>query len=138
MTVYGDRVKQFKPKSGDSAVELLFRILQANDALAVAAPSGPGATEAKQDDIITALGGLALELTVDQINLNTDELEKNVWDSIAGNSIEFTYYTDTGGGANPSGNKNIETAIYKTGVATIVTKTFVWDADDDVLSITAV
>ena len=57
------------------------------------------------------------------------------WDKIIGNSIEFTYYT-TVVANNPSGNKNVATAIYKTGVSTIFTQTFVYDATDDVLSIT--
>jgi hypothetical protein len=87
----------------------------------------------------TLAGQLALEVTASQINLNTDDLEKGVWEAIPGNSIEFTYYIDTGGGANPSGNKNVLTAIYKTdaGATTVVTQTYTWDTDDDVVSITA-
>ena len=57
------------------------------------------------------------------------------WDKIVGNSIEFTYYTSVVAN-NPSGNKNVATAIYKTGATTMFTQTFVYDATDDVLSIT--
>lgn len=82
------------------------------------------------------LSGLALEVTADQINLNTDKLEMGVWSTIPGNSEEYTYYTGIVAG-NPSGNKNVQTVVFKTGVTTIATQTYTWDSDDDVLSITA-
>ena len=61
--------------------------------------------------------------------------EKEIWDRIVGNSIEFTYYT-TIVANNPSGNKNVATAVYKDGGVTQFTQTFAYDASDDVLSIT--
>ena len=61
-----------------------------------------------------------------------------VWDTIVGNSKVFAYYTGTGSGANPSGNtNNIQTITYKTGSTTILTRTFTYDASDNVLTITA-
>jgi hypothetical protein len=66
-----------------------------------------------------------------------DLIEKGVWDTIPGNSTEFTYYLAVDLVNNPTGNKNVQTIVYKRGVTTVVTKTFVWDADDDVVSITA-
>lgn len=55
------------------------------------------------------------------------------FDLTVGNSKEVTYYSGVAAG-NPSGNKNVETIVYKTGVTTILTQTFTWDADDDLLT----
>jgi hypothetical protein len=65
-------------------------------------------------------------------------LQLAVWDQIIGNSKEITYYAAGPTPAeNPSGNKNVQSVIYKEGVSTIITQTFTYDVDDDVLTITA-
>lgn len=59
------------------------------------------------------------------------------WDKIVGNSRVLTYYTDTDGGNNPSGNtNNIRTVLYKTGASTILTQLIKYDINDNVLSVT--
>jgi hypothetical protein len=104
-------------------------------------------TQMGNEELAALLNNLALEVTLQDVNLNVDDLERSnvaienytnldVWDSVAGNSKEFTYYSGISA-ENPSGEKNVESIIYKTGVTTVVTRTFTWDADDDVLSITA-
>lgn len=98
-----------------------------------------GATETKQDAVIAALALLSKEAKQDtQLTNDQTEIQRlgfNVWSKIPGNSVEFTYYTGVVAG-NPSGNKNIQTAVYKTGAATIATETFTYDAADDVLTVT--
>jgi hypothetical protein len=65
--------KKYTALSREAQIQL--EQLQELLVISASAPSSGGATEAKQDDIITALGTLALEVTADQINLNTDTLE---------------------------------------------------------------
>lgn len=72
-----------------------------------------GATEAKQDT---------------QIELA--QLEN--WDKIAGNTLEMTYINGT---LNPN-EQLLETIVYKTGVTTILTRTFAYDANDNMISST--
>lgn len=62
--------------------------------------------------------------------------EIEIWDKIPGNSIVFTYYAGVEAG-NPSGNKNVKIADYQTAAVSQFTQTFAYDADDDVISITA-
>lgn len=58
------------------------------------------------------------------------------WAYLSGNSIEYTYYAGVEAG-NPSGTTtNVKTAAFKTGVSTIFTQTFAYDANDLVISIT--
>ena len=57
------------------------------------------------------------------------------WTAVPGNSKEFTYFSDTGGGRNPSGNKNINTIVYKVGTTTVFTESYDWDADDDLVKV---
>ena len=52
-----------------------------------------------------------------------------------GYSKEIAYYSGVVAG-NPSGNKNVESIAYKNGALTEITKTFTYDANDDVLTIT--
>jgi hypothetical protein len=59
-----------------------------------------------------------------------DLLELQVWDKIIGNSKEFTWVAGT---VSPF---VVDTILYKTGVSTIFTQTFTYDANDNVLSIT--
>ena len=104
-------------------------------------------TQMGNEELAAVLNNLALEVTLQDVNLNVDDLERSslaienytnlsAWDAVAGNSKEFTYYSGVSA-ENPSGEKNVESIIYKTGITTIVTRTFTWDADDDVLTITA-
>lgn len=62
--------------------------------------------------------------------------DRSVWTQISGNSTDITYYSGTGGGANPSGNKNVQSVAYKTGTNTVFTQTLSYDADDDVVNVT--
>ena len=57
------------------------------------------------------------------------------WEFISGNNKLFTYYT-TITTNNPSGNRNIATAEFRTGSQTILTQTFVYNLEDDIISIT--
>jgi hypothetical protein len=142
-----------------------------NDALATAVWLGTnffvgtsvgagGATEAKQDDIITALGSLALEVTAEAINLNTDTLEssndaiqaavealnlkvsesnlKKLKDGANDLVKTASYYTGVDPVSNPSGTtSNIETIVYSSvALALTVTETFTWDANDNFLTST--
>jgi len=72
---------------------------------------------------------------VDQLEVNTDgsinTVSKN-FDDITGNSKTFTYYAGVEAG-NPSGNKNVKTIVYAGSIS--LTKTFTYDAQDDVLTI---
>lgn len=52
-----------------------------------------------------------------------------------GNSKEITYWGAADGTYNPSGNKNIDTIVYKTGVTTVLTQKFTWDLADDLVKI---
>jgi len=75
---------------------------------------------------------------VEQLEINTDgsvNVRSKLFDEVPGNSKEFTYYSGVVVG-NPSGNKNVNTIVYKTGVTTMWTKTFTYDSADDVLTIT--
>jgi hypothetical protein len=94
----------------------------------------------RNDTVIAALSGLATEATLQAIETGQDDLitllEKANWTSVSGNSIEYAYYSGVAAG-NPSGNtSNVETATYKTGVSTIFTQTFAYNAADLVISIT--
>jgi len=51
-----------------------------------------------------------------------------------GYSQTISYYTGVVAG-NPSGNKNVSTIVYADGVTPVLTKTFTYDALDDVLTI---
>ena len=62
--------------------------------------------------------------------------EFNVWTTTPGNSQEFSYYTSIVDN-NPSGNTNVATIVYKRGTTVVVTQTFIYDAADNVTSITA-
>lgn len=116
--------------------------------------------------MIETLSNLALEVTAEQIDLNTDTLEtSNDAIQAATESIDsktfvrsnlhklkneandlaktFAYYGGVDPINNPSGNKNIVTINYQgtidiagTPTLTSITETFTWDADDDVLTIT--
>jgi len=85
---------------------------------------------------------LATELTSLAIK---SAVELASWDSVAGNSILYVYYTGVGAG-NPSGSKeNIKTITYKQGAITVLTQTFAWNdkavtgaTSDQVVSLTAV
>ena len=78
---------------------------------------GGDASEAKQDEIIT-------------------ELEREGWTNTAGNSQEFVYYAVDEPG-NPSNNTdNIKQILYKVGAVTTLTKTFTYDNNNNVLTIT--
>lgn len=89
----------------------------------------------------------AISTYVDELEGFTDEIEPKLdtlinradldtWDKIAGNSKEFTYYSGVTP-ENPSGNKNVESILFKTGVTTILTQSFTYDSEDDVITITA-
>jgi hypothetical protein len=93
-------------------------------------------------DILDALGDLALEVTADQINLNTDDLEKGVWTKIPGNSLELIYYAGveapSGNFGNPSGTvENVKTLVYKTAGSPVFYQDFAWDSLDRTVLITA-
>ena len=73
---------------------------------------------------------------------NTDDLERDVWDQIPGNSSEFENYVGvlapSGNFGNPSGTTtNVKTITYKTGAAAIYYRDLEWAADDTILKITA-
>lgn len=57
------------------------------------------------------------------------------WESVQGNTIEFTYYTGTTAD-NPSGKANLATKVFKTGATTVFTQTFSYNAADDIVKIT--
>jgi hypothetical protein len=87
-------------------------------------------------------GAANIEVTLDSIELNTDDLERDVWDQIPGNSSEYTYYTGVeapaGNFGNPSGTtSNVKIITYKTGVTAIYYRDLAWDANDNILKITA-
>lgn len=82
-------------------------------------------TEVKQNDIITELQAIKLATQL------------NIWDKIAGNNKLISYFSGVAAG-NPSGNvENIQTIQFRTGTTVIITQTFVYNAADNVLSITA-
>jgi NADH:ubiquinone oxidoreductase subunit D len=69
------------------------------------------------------------------INSLLTSTELSNWETIVGNSKEFTYYAGVEPG-NPSGTiTNIKTIIYKQGVTTIITQTIAYNAADLVISI---
>lgn len=61
---------------------------------------------------------------------------RDKWNTRAGDIVTFSYYTDTGGGANPSGNANVQTEVYSNAGGTVLTNTYTYDAGDRVLTIT--
>ena len=96
------------------------------------------ATEAKQDDIITALAGI--DTINSKINVDTNDLEREVWDKVPGQVKTITYYISGIEAGNLSGNKNVKNISY-TGSADTdrpdFSQLFTWDVDDDIVTITA-
>ena len=67
-----------------------------------------------------AIAGIATEVTLNDVNLNVDDLEKGVWAKIPGNSLVIEYYAGieatTGNFGNPSGSiTNAKMLTYRTG-----------------------
>lgn len=58
------------------------------------------------------------------------------WERTPGNSLSFTYYMGIEAG-NPSGNANIKTISYYTGLDLKMVQTYTYDAGDKVISITS-
>ena len=77
--------------------------------------------------LYAVLNALALVL---KLNV-TSAIDLTNFGSIPGNSLVVTYYTGTGGGANPSGStSNIEKIEYFTGATLMFTKTLSYNAAD--------
>lgn len=58
------------------------------------------------------------------------------WATVAGNSVDYTYFAGVAA-RNPSGDTdNIDTIQYKTNGTTIHTQTFTWSATDNVTNVT--
>lgn len=86
--------------------------------------SGAGlATEAKQDSIITQL-----------TNNNSYSLNE-VWLTVPGNSVSYTYYSGVVPGNNPSGNTNVETIVFSDGGGAVFTQTYSYNLSDDLVSV---
>jgi hypothetical protein len=112
--------------------EILRLILDAlKTGIVTNAPAG-ASTSALQTTGNNSLSSLDTKATT-----NNTYTSYEVWDAIPGNSKEFTYYSGEVAG-NPSGNTdNIQTIVYKTGVSTILTRTFTYNSSDNILTITA-
>jgi len=129
-------------ESGTSQLNLRFR--KVSDVLSITDNTTGGVGVITVPATITLLFELIFPYfyessltTVGSINLNTDDLERGVWDKIIGNSKEFVFYSGVEAG-NPSGSvDNIKTIAYKTGATLILTQTFAWTATNKILSITA-
>ena len=89
-----------------------------------------------QTNELVSIAGDVILLSSINNNLNTisSNTSKENWDKIVGNSTEYTYIPSA---LNPLTDFLVQTIIYKTGVTTMFTRTFVYDADDNVTSITA-
>lgn len=73
-------------------------------------------------------GGGGDSSSVNQL-LMLDEAKKENFTKTVGNSVEYTYFTFLAT-ENPSGNKNLRRAIYKTGATTIFTVDYEYDLGD--------
>ncbi len=69
-----------------------------------------------------------------KVNKLTSLTSRETWQYQTGNSLAFTYYSGVVTG-NPSGNTNVESIAYMTGVTTVFTQTFTYDANDNVLTL---
>lgn len=75
--------------------------------------------------------------TSNEMKVSDATTHLGIWDFITGNSKVLAFYAGVEAG-NPSGaTTNLKTIIYKTGITTILTRTFAWTAGDALLSITA-
>lgn len=100
----------------DSLKKIIIELQRILKDIEVAA--GGDASEAKQDDIIS-------------------ELKLEGWTNTPDNSQEFVYYIE-GEIGNPSDDiNNVKYIIYKEGINTVITKTFTYDENNNVLTITA-
>ena len=76
------------------------------------------------------------DLTTAQNQLITNlkgVVDRESWDKIAGNSIQYSYYTGVAAG-NPSGNENnLKSIIHKTGATTVFTITYSYDINNRVI-----
>jgi hypothetical protein len=76
----------------------------------------------------------------DKLNQSIDMLKNaanlQTWTTVKGNSYELEYYTGIETG-NPSGDKNIKRIKYKQGEQTVLYKELTYDADNDVLTVSA-
>lgn len=78
----------------------------------------------------------------ESISSSETYLQLDNWDKIAGNTIEYTYYlasTPATDPDNPSGNAgSLATEVYKdVATATVLTKTYSYNASDELIKITA-
>lgn len=102
----------------------------------------------KQDSrLIDYVAQLKLSSTDTQITLSDIETkitelinatQLSNWDLVQGNSIEYSYY---GAGVvpnNPSGNAGaLANKVYKQGATIVITKTYSYNASDELIKTTA-
>jgi hypothetical protein len=94
-------------------------------------------TAPNQTSIINLLTTIDASLTTIDTNISSLLTSTDLanWTLVAGNSIEYTYYTGIAAG-NPSGStSNVETIVYKQGATTIITQTISYNASDLAISI---
>lgn len=112
------------------AIALLAKL---TDTQPVSAASLPLPTGAATEATITTIKNDIAQIKADT-QTSMGYLLKKSWGLIVGNSIVMSYYSGVVAGENPSGAANLEKAEYKTGVETIFTVTFTYDANNAVLT----
>ena len=156
-------MNQKNTKGVYSGLDTIIRILKAidldGDSLAAIISALNGAsTEAKQDDLITLndaannlLVAIAMNTTtskdVGAVDIDTlrvvlesalrDPLLFDLWVNTIGNTVALEYWGAVSAG-NPSGNKNLKTVKYASGGLPLLTQTYTYDIDDDVILISAI
>jgi hypothetical protein len=101
------------------------------DSLAEIAKNTRRTTEAILGSGTFSGAGIASEATLTVIEAY---MLKEVWATIPGNSVAYTYYSGVVAG-NPSGNANLETAAYSNAGGVVYTQTFTYDVNDNVINI---
>jgi hypothetical protein len=94
-------------------------------------------TAPNQTSIINLLTTIDASLTTIDTNISSLLTSTDLanWTLVAGNSIEYSYYTGIAPG-NPSGStSNVETIVYKQGATIIITQTISYNASDLAISI---
>ena len=99
------------------------------------ATTAANTTQMASDITAIALNVDSMKTTLEALN-DRDILDN--WTLIAGNFKEFEYYPSGPSTGNPSGNpNNIRFVRFRAGGSTVLTQTFTYDDNDNVLSETA-
>lgn len=107
------------------------RQMHSRDSLAEIAKNTRRTTEVLVGSGSFTGAGIASEATLAIIEAY---MLNEVWTTIPGNSVAYTYYSGITVG-NPLGNNNLETASYSDTGGVVYTQTFSYDTDDNVINI---